>query len=48
MRRVPFDGATISWNDAKENWDGTALGDQLYAASLEYIKPLLSRLGAKV
>lgn len=46
MRRVPFDGATIIWSDAKEQWDGTTIGDQLYSASLEYIKSLLSQLGA--
>lgn len=46
MQRLPFNGATIIWNDAKEQWDGTMISDQLYSASLEYIKSLLSHLGA--
>ena len=46
MRRLPFNGATIIWDGAKEQWDGTTISDQLYSASLEYIKSLFAHLGA--
>jgi len=47
MRRLPTPGVAIAWGGADEKWDGSALSDRLYSASLRYVKEVLAGLAAK-